>query len=147
MKTRRISIAGPVPRKAHPADAAFDLKARYGSLIEPRGMSIIACDFLIDIPEGMVGLICSRSGMASNHGVFVLNAPGVVDPGYHGEVCVLLANFSDRPYAVAAEHRVAQLLILKAPPVELVSNYNAFDHMQSIATSERGIEGFGSTGV
>ena len=138
---QRIYMTGLAPRKGHDDDAAFDLRAEFDSLVQAHGTTVVPCGLRIDIPERYVGLVCSRSGLALNHGVFVLNAPGIIDPGYQGDVMAILMNVSDRDFRISAGDRIAQLLILETPDIVLVQNENAFDH-----TSSRGEGGFGSTG-
>lgn len=138
---QRIFITGLAPRKGHNDDAAHDLRAEFDSLVQAKGTTVVPCGLRVSIPDGYVGLVCSRSGLALNHGVFVLNAPGIIDPGYQGDVMAILANMSDKDFRITTGDRIAQLLILEVPQVKLVQNENAFDH-----TTSRGEGGFGSTG-
>lgn len=140
--TQRAFVDGLAPKKAHSSDAAFDIYAAEQLTLYPHGFGRIKAGFTIAIPEGYVGLVCSRSGHAANHGVFVLNAPGVIDPGYRGEVGVVLMNLGENIARFQAGDRIAQLLIVPAPSFTLVQNKNAFT-----TETDRGEHGFGSTGV
>jgi dUTP pyrophosphatase len=109
------------------------------SIIRPGETKFLSCGFNMQIPEGHVGLICSRSGLAGEFGVFVLNAPGIINPGCRGPIGVLLHNAGTGTYCVHAFDRIAQLLIVKLPLVQL-------EEVESLSDSERGDSGFGSTG-
>lgn len=95
------------------------------------------------IPEGHVALVVPRSGLAFKHGITLLNSPGVIDPGYTGEVMARLVNLGDRPYTVAPGDRVAQLLLVKCKQAEWEWRDGAYF---DATASERGDGGFGSTG-
>lgn len=137
-----VFIDGIRPAKVHDLDAAYDLRSTYGTHILPNDRVKVPCGFAIAIPEGCVGLVCSRGGLAHKHGVFVLNAPGVIDPGYQGEVEVVLANIGKDEFTIAPGDRIAQLLIVQTLDAKLVYNKNAFSE-----ETHRASGGFGSTGV
>lgn len=135
---------GDVPRRAHDQDAGLDL---YASTDDGRGVilrvgdtALIGTGVAVAIPEGHAGLVCPRSGLAVRHGVTVLNGPGVVDPGYRGEVCVPLVNFGTAPIQIRPGMRIAQLLVVPVTRVEPVL-------VESLPDSARGEGGFGSTGA
>lgn len=139
-----IHTTGAPPTKAHGTDAAFDLESTEGVYLPVGGMpKLVKCGFSIAIPEGHVGLICSRSGQALKEGVFVLNAPGVIDPGYRGEVGVILSNLGEFHTYIEPGDRIAQLLIVPTSNVQLVES--ATD-ISLVYPSERDKGGFGSTG-
>lgn len=121
--------------KAHDTDAGFDLVAAHDGIISSRTVTAIHTDDYGDIPQGHVGLICPRSGLAAKHGVFVVNAPGVIDAGYDGELIVLLSKVGDESFPVRKGDRIAQLVVVP------LSAYTPG------VTSSRGDAGFGSTGV
>ena len=93
----------------------------------------------IALPEGVAGLVTPRSGLAIEHGLTLLNAPGLIDPNYRGEIKVILHNTGDRRYTVETGDRIAQLLLVPylAPELEVV---------EELRPSERGADGFGSSG-
>lgn len=134
--------------KGHDDDAAWDLHAFWP--MEDEGQLILTEILVGDrmtVPTGIyleleadeVALVCSRSGLAHKYGVFVLNAPGVIDAGYKGEVQVILQNLGEREFVIAEGDRIAQLLILKLPEVvKLAEVINV--------NTARGANGLGSTG-
>lgn len=132
------------PEKAYKGtSAAFDLRANIttATTLPPKSRSIIASGVHLNIPQGYVGLVCPRSGLAAKHGVTVLNAPGVIDPGYIADIGVILMNFGDYEYTISPSEKIAQLLILPAPPV-----YLAIEGWAPQPTV-RGENGFGSSGT
>lgn len=139
-----IEARGNVPRRAHTHDAGADLRAaNVGTItIQPGKYEVIPTGTRINLPEAHVGFVCSRSGLAVNHGLTVLNAPGVVDTGYDGEILVALINHGDEPVQITNGMRIAQLVVA---PIN-VSNYEAVPEF-SVRYGERGDNGFGSTGT
>lgn len=107
--------------------------------LDPGARKLVKCGVAVAIPEGHVGLVCPRSGLALKYGVTVLNAPGVIDPGYRGEVGVILVNLSNINYVVENGDRIAQLLIIATASVRT-------SQVQHLPESTRGSDGFGSTG-
>lgn len=124
--------------KAHDDDAAYDLCARVGRAMMPGDRVLVPTGLRMAIPEGHVGLVCPRSGLAAKRGVTVLNAPGVIDPGYRGDVGVVLINLGDEPVWLEAGDAVAQLLVLETAKVTFVPG--------EMLESVRGDAGFGSSG-
>jgi dUTP pyrophosphatase len=136
----RLNEAAQAPRRAHFGDAGCDLFAGEAARLEPGERASVGTGIAVEIPEGSAGLVLPRSGLAAKHGISVVNAPGLVDAGYRGEVRVLLLN-TDKAEAFAIEpgDRIAQLVIVEVghgDPVEV----------ESLAESVRGVRGFGSTG-
>jgi dUTP pyrophosphatase len=136
----RLSDAAQAPRRAHPGDAGFDLCAAESARIEPGERAGVGTGIAVEIPEGSAGLVLPRSGLAARHGISVVNAPGLIDAGYRGEVRVLLLN-TDKAEAFAVEpgDRIAQLVIVEVAGGEPVE-------AESLEESARGDGGFGSTG-
>lgn len=109
---RRLDEGVPLPRRAHPGDAGVDLSATEDADLEPGARALVPTGIAVAIPEGYVGLVHPRSGLAARHGVTVLNAPGTVDAGYRGEILVNLINLDpDAPFRVRRGDRIAQLLV------------------------------------
>lgn len=135
-----IIAEGNMPSKAHPDDAAFDLRADESMRIPTGSLAIVPTGTRLQIPEGYVGKVCLRSGLAAKNGISVLNAPGIIDPGYTGEIKVVLMNHSLDVFEISAGDRIAQLLIEELPEVTLKAGVVE-------ARTERGEGGFGSTGV
>jgi dUTP pyrophosphatase len=128
------------PQKAHKEDACFDLRASEQASIPGHGYTTVRTELAIRIPSGHVGFIMSRSGMASNRGVFVLNAPGVIDAEYSGEVKIVLANMDDVSYLVERGDKVAQFTVMPLMQLSMLRGDNM------VWTGMRGDNGFGSTG-
>lgn len=129
---------GKLPLRQTDGSAGYDLYARTAMRIPMGVTEVIPAGFAIAIPTGYVGLICSRSGLAKI-GVFVLNAPGVIDSDYRGEVGVILYNGSGEPFEVKAGDRIAQMLF------QAVERPDLFVVKELPSTDRRG--GFGSTGM
>lgn len=128
------------PVKAHIADACFDIKSSRDITIEPHSYNVVTTDLSIRVPAGHVGMLMSRSGLASKHGVFVLNAPGIIDAEYSGEVKVVLGNMSGSSYLIERGDRIAQFMMLPLMQVSMLRG----DSM--IWNGTRGEKGFGSSG-
>ena len=127
------------PTRAHDTDAGLDLYALHPASIPPGGRELISTGVHVAIPPGYVGMICPRSGLAHKHGLTVLNAPGIIDAGYTGEIKVNLHNTGDEAYWVETGTRIAQLVITPTPDARL-------EQVDSLDTTERGDNGHGSTG-
>ncbi|HEV7565717.1 MAG TPA: dUTP diphosphatase [Microbacteriaceae bacterium] len=133
-------IAPIVPSYAHPGDAGADLCAADALTLEPGERATIGTGVSIALPEGHVGFVVPRSGLAARHGITIVNSPGTVDAGYRGEIRVTILN-TDRsmPYAVAVGDRIAQLIVMPVSQARFVP-------VDRLPESQRGDAGFGSTG-
>ncbi|MGO8723725.1 MAG: dUTP diphosphatase [Acidimicrobiales bacterium] len=131
----------PTPGYARPGDAGCDLVARVDTVLAPGGgRATIATGIALQIPEGYAGLVLARSGLAARHGIACLNAPGLIDPGYRGEVAVILVNTDpETPYEVHRGDRIAQLVVCRVEEARFVV-------VEDLETSERGAGGFGHSG-
>ena len=131
----------PLPGYAHSGDAGADLVARIEVLLEPNGgRAMVPTGIALAIPEGHAGFVQPRSGLALRHGVTCLNTPGLIDSGYRDELCVLLVNTDPEvPYRVRRGDRIAQLVVQRVETARFVE-------VASLDGSERGLDGFGSTG-
>jgi dUTP pyrophosphatase len=140
LEVARLRPDALLPTRAHDADAGLDLYAVHAQHLAPGERASVGTGIAVAIPAGHAGLVLPRSGLAARHGVTLVNAPGLIDPGYRGEVRVLLAN-TDRDAAVdiAAGDRIAQLLVVEFAAVEI-------EAADTLAPSERGDGGFGSSG-
>lgn len=131
----------PAPAYAHPGDAALDLRAAEDGAIAPFERTVVSCGFALAIPEGYAGLVIPRSGLAAKHGISIVNAPGLIDSGYRGEVKVVLVNLDAREtFLFQKGDRIAQLMIVAAPSVTL-------HNTDQLEDSPRGACGFGSSGI
>ena len=142
IKVQRLDPELPLPRQQHTDDAGYDLHARERVELAPGGgRALVPTGLAIAIPAGYAGFVLPRSGLALKHGITCLNAPGLIDPQYRGELKVLLVNTDpSTPFVVERGDRVAQLVIQH---VEVV-DWNEVDELD---TTERDTFGFGSTGV
>jgi len=140
LPVKRLDPSIELPAYAREGDAGLDLRAAHEATLEPGGRGLVGTGLAVAIPPGYAGLVLPRSGLALSHGVTVLNAPGLVDAGYRGELKVLLVNHGEKPVTVRRGDRVAQLVVQsveRAEPIEV----------GELPPSERGAGGFGSTGV
>jgi dUTP pyrophosphatase len=137
LKIKKLSLDIPDARYAKSGDAGFDLYARETVTLLPGKQTTIATGIAIEIPEGYVGLIWDKSGLATTFGLKTLG--GVVDAGYRGEVMVGMINLSDQAYTFEAGHKVAQMIIQKFETV-------SFEMAEELSESERADTGFGSSG-
>lgn len=129
-----------MPSMGNPGDAGYDLRSSSAAVVPARGRFTVNTGVSIAIPAGYVGLVHPRSGLAAKHGITVLNAPGTVDAGYRGEILVTLVNHSDEDFHIARLDRIAQIVFQKFESAEFVE-------VTELPGSQRGLAGFGSTGV
>ena len=135
-----VLFSGAVPVVAHPGDAGADLVAAEDVVLGPGERATVPTGLRIALPNGYVGFVVPRSGLAAKHGITIVNSPGTVDAGYRGEIRVTLLNTDPRDaYAITAGDRIAQLIVMALPAVRFVE-------VERLPGSERGEGGFGSTG-
>lgn len=128
------------PSYAHPGDAGADLRAREDVVLLPGERKLVPTGVAIALPDGFVALIHPRSGLATKHGLTIVNAPGTVDAGYRGEISVTLLNTdSSQPIELRRGDRIAQMVIQRV-------EYAQFIPVSELSGSVRGTGGFGSTG-
>ncbi len=128
------------PKSAHSGDAAFDLQCKVDVNLQPGERRSVPTGLAVAIPEGYAGLVLPRSGHARRFGLGMVNAPGLIDAGYRGEIEVLLINHGEGPIEFVAGDRIAQLVLVALPDVRWVE-------VEELEASDRGTGGFGSTGV
>jgi dUTP pyrophosphatase len=140
LRCQRLTDAARLPTRAHDGDAGLDLYAAEPARLEPGERASVGTGIALAIPGGHAGLVLPRSGLAARHGISVVNAPGLIDPGYRGEVRVLLLN-TDRaePFDIEVGDRIAQLVLT---PFAALGVVEADDLDQTV----RGAGGFGSSG-
>jgi dUTP pyrophosphatase len=135
----RLHSAAVVPARAYEGDAGLDLAACERVELAPGERALVGTGLAVAIPEGHAGFVQPRSGLASKHGITIVNTPGLVDSGYRGEIRVALLNTDLREtFVVEAGMRIAQLVIVPLPDVELIE-------VDVLPESERGVRGFGSS--
>jgi len=133
-------IAPELPAYAHPGDAGADLVSAEALRLEPGERALVGTGVRIAVPDGYAAFVVPRSGLATKHGITIVNAPGTVDAGYRGELKVTLLNTDAREaYDIAVGDRIAQLIIM--PVVRA-----RFTPVEALEDSVRGEGGFGSTG-
>jgi dUTP pyrophosphatase len=140
VRVARLHPRALLPTRAYPGDAGLDLYALDGVVLEPGQRVSIRTGIAVEIPTGQAGLVLPRSGLAARHGLALVNAPGLIDSGYRGELKVLLLN-TDRsePCALAPGDRIAQLVLVRIETPATVE-------VDELTVSERGTGGFGSSG-
>ena len=128
-----------LPSRAYPGDAGLDLASCERVELAPGERALVGTGLAVAIPEGYAGFVQPRSGLASTHGISIVNTPGLVDSGYRGELRVTLLNTDRREtFVVEPGMRIAQLVVVPVPEVELVE-------VDELRETERGVRGFGST--
>lgn len=137
----RLSPVATLPVYAHEGDAGCDLIAAEDAVLEPRGgRALVGTGIAIAVPEGHGAFVLPRSGLSTKHGVTCINAPGLIDAGYRGEVRVSLINHDPtESYHVKVGDRIAQLVVLPVPTL-------TFRVVEELSAATRGADGFGSTG-
>lgn len=136
----RLDPGVPLPSYAHPGDAGADLVTTVDVHLSPGERVLVPTGLAIALPDGYVGLVHPRSGLAARHGVTIVNAPGTIDAGYRGEVSVLLVNLDPHtPVDLFRGDRVAQLVVQRVEQARFVE-------VDGLPASARGAGGYGSTG-
>ena len=137
----RLREDAVLPTQAYEGDAGLDLAACERLELAPGERAVVATGLAVAIPDGHAGLVLPRSGLAARHGITIVNTPGLIDAGYRGEVKVVLLNTDRRePFVVEAGMRIAQLVVVDVPAVTVVE-------VEELSETERGVGGFGSSGV
>jgi dUTP pyrophosphatase len=140
LHVRRLDERALLPTRAYPGDAGVDLYAVEEATLPPGERASIGTGVAVEIPDGQAGLVLPRSGLAARHGIALVNAPGLIDSGYRGEIRVLLLNTDlGQPFRVARGERIAQLVLVRIETPDVVE-------VAELASSERGAGGFGSSG-
>ena len=139
---RRVRPEAKVPERAYAGDAGYDLAAAESATLTPGGRAIISTGIAVAIPDGYAGLVLPRSGLATKFGVSLVNAPGLIDPGYRGELLVPLVNHDrEETFEVKVGMRIAQLVLVRAAEASFV----AVELLEEGADGRRA-GGFGSSG-
>jgi len=130
---------GFAPAYAKPGDAGADLRSRVEIVVKAGARELVPTGVSIALPDGYVGLVHPRSGLALKHGITVLNSPGTIDAGYRGEIMVTLYNSSSEDFQVLVGDRIAQLLIQEVLRAKFIA-------VEQLPGTDRGQAGFGSSG-
>ena len=139
---RRLRSEARLPAKAYTGDAGYDIAAAERVVLAPGERAVVSTGIAIAIPDGYAGLVMPRSGLATRFGVSLVNTPGLIDPGYRGELMVPLINHDlKETFEVVVGMRIAQLVLVKAAEAQFVGV-----GLLEESADERGEEGFGSSG-
>ena len=136
---RRLRPEAVLPTRAYEGDAGLDLPSADALVLAPGERAVVGTGLAVAVPEGHAGFVQPRSGLAAKHGITIVNAPGLVDSGYRGEVKVVLLNTGDEPFEVEPGMRIAQFVVLQVAAVEPVE-------VAELPAAERGERGHGSSG-
>lgn len=139
VKIKRLSPTAHIPEKATLSSAGYDLYSNETVLLKAKSYIAVSTGLSMEMPNDMEAQVRPRSGLAINHGITILNAPGTIDADYRGEIKVLLINFSDEDFLIKKETRIAQIIFSNVTPT-LLEEVSALDE------TIRGNGGFGSTG-
>jgi dUTP pyrophosphatase len=141
LRVKRLDPAARLPERAHDGDAGVDLCACETAHLGPGERWSVGTGIAIEVPDGHAGLVLPRSGLAREHGIALVNSPGLIDAGYRGEVRVLLLNTDPaETFRIAIGDRIAQLVIAPIATVDAVE-------AEALTETARGDDGFGSSGV
>jgi dUTP pyrophosphatase len=133
--------ASSIPAYAHPGDAGADLVAAEAVELAPGERATVGTGISIALPDGYAAFVTPRSGLAAHHGLTIVNSPGTVDAGYRGEIRITLLNTDlERPFSVNVGDRIAQLIVVPVARARFVA-------VETLPGSQRGVSGFGSTGL
>ena len=131
----------PVPVCAYAGDGAVDLRSTCDDVLQPFERKLIPCGVSVAIPFGYAGFVLPRSGLAAKHGISLVNAPGLIDSNYRGEIKAILVNLDPHePFEIKRGDRIAQLAIMQVAEA-------VFEPCETLPESDRGSGGFGSSGV
>lgn len=134
-------VAAEPPRYAQPGDAGADLTSTESLVLRPGQRALVSTGVRLALPEGTVGLVTPRSGLAARHGLSIVNSPGIIDSGYRGEIKVCLVNLDlSTPVEIDAGDRIAQLVVMPFL-------HARFEPVESLDETQRGSGGYGSTGI
>jgi dUTP pyrophosphatase len=138
---QRLRADAVVPERAYAGDAGLDLAACDRIELAPGERAVVGTGLAVAIPDGYAGFVQPRSGLADRHGISIVNAPGLIDSGYRGELKVILLNTdAAQRFVVEPGMRIAQLVVLEVPELELVES-------EVLQATERGVRGHGSSGA
>lgn len=136
-----LSRDAQIPHMAYNGDAGVDLRSVERIVLEPQERAMVATGLAIALPEGYAGFVLPRSGLAAKHGISIVNAPGLIDSNYRGELKVILLNTDpDKSFTIEIGDRIAQLIVMPIPTIN-------FEQVEELTESQRGKSGFGSSGI
>ena len=133
-----ISPYGKVPSQKHTSDIGYDISASDDVTLKSNEVTLVNTGIAINLPQQCAGFVLPRSGLSTKHKITLINSPGLIDPGYTGELLVPLMNFGDKDYSIKAGERIAQLVLVNTYGVD-------FKVVDSLPETDRSSGGFGST--
>lgn len=138
---KRLDKTLDMPAYAYPGDAGLDLRSAENAVLKPFQRQLVSSGISIALPRGYAGFVLPRSGLAAKHGISIVNAPGLIDSDYRGEIKVILVNLDpENDFVIEHGDRIAQLVIMPVPVV-------ALEEAEELSETQRGAGGFGSSGV
>ena len=141
LRVRRLDPRATLPTRTHPGDGGLDLHALDGGTLAPGARTLVGTGIAVAIAVGQAGLVLPRSGLAARHGIALVNAPGLIDSGYRGELAVLLLNTDPaQRFSWSAGDRIAQLVLVDVALTDVIE-------VGELSESARGAGGFGSSGT
>ncbi len=141
IKIKLLDKSLPMPAYAHKTDAGIDLYSAINCVLKPYERKLIPSGVKLSIPEGYAGFIQPRSGLAIKNGISLVNSPGLIDSGYRGEVCIIMINLDkEMDFTIKKGDKICQLVIKKIEQANLTE-------VEELDDSDRGEDGFGSTGI
>ena len=141
IKIKLLDKSLPMPAYAHKTDAGIDLYSAINCVLKPYERKLIPSGVKLSIPEGYAGFIQPRSGLAIKNGISLVNSPGLIDSGYRGEVCLIMINLDkEMDFTIKKGDKICQLVIKKIEQANLTE-------VEELDDSDRGEDGFGSTGI
>ena len=140
VKVLRTDPEAQLPAYAHPGDAGMDVRSIENVTLAPGARALVRTGLVLELPPDAEAQVRPRSGLALKHGITVLNTPGTIDAGYRGEVGVILINLGTEPFAVEKGMKIAQLVVAPVTQADIVE-------VSAVDATDRGVGGFGSTGV
>ena len=135
----KLSPEAMLPQRSHDDDIGYDLRATEGCTLWPGEHQAIGTGLAVHLPNEVAGFVVPRSGLAAKHAITIVNSPGLIDPGYRGEIKVVLQNTSKKTFHVSVGDRIAQFVFISTLPVILLEEAD-------LGESSRGTGGLGSTG-
>lgn len=140
LRIKRLHPDVELPSYAHPGDAGLDIRSAEEVVLQPGERALVSTGFAMALPEGYAAFVQPRSGLASKHGISIVNTPGLIDCHYRGEVKVILVNLGGEPFRVRKGDRIAQMVIQRVERAEVLE-------VEELEDTARGEGGFGSTGI
>ena len=133
-----ISSNGKVPSQKHALDIGYDISASDNTTLKSNEVTLVSTGIAINLPQRCAGFVLPRSGLSTKHKITLINSPGLIDPGYTGEILIPLINHSNKDYDIKTGDRIAQLVLINTTNVD-------FKLVDSLPETDRSSGGFGST--